>query len=97
LIFLTFPSLSPSFFLLPLDGDDMVIDPSLKEETIAETSFTLTFNAHKEMLCLQKAGGVSISVDNVCSVFPFVRQLLLLLRVPSFSDFKMCSNGLYQS
>ncbi len=42
-----------------------MIDPSLKEEIASEGTMTLITNIHKEVCCVQKAGGVAVSVAQV--------------------------------
>ena len=42
-----------------------VVDPSLKEELAMAGSLTLTLNSHKELCCVQKAGGIAVPVDMV--------------------------------
>lgn len=46
------------------DQDDvlLVLDPSLKEELIADGSLTLALNAFDEVCCIQKPGGLPISL-----------------------------------
>lgn len=53
-------SLSFAFFN---EASHVVLDPSLKEEQVADGVLTLTLNQHLELCCLQKPGGLPISMN----------------------------------
>lgn len=57
-------SLTCAFFKID-DQVKIVVDPSLKEETVCEGMLTVTVNMHKEICCIQKAGGLAISMAQV--------------------------------
>jgi len=43
-----------------------VIDPTRKEQVAAQGSATFTFNAHKEICGIHKAGGLLVPLVEVC-------------------------------
>eukprot|EP00897_Mesotaenium_endlicherianum_P003395 jgi/Mesen1/3083/ME000183S02134 len=47
------------------DGDNMVIDPSLKEEAVMGGRLTFTVNAHGEICAVQKGGGVPVTSSEI--------------------------------
>ncbi|ORX74911.1 ribosomal protein S5 domain 2-like protein [Linderina pennispora] len=47
------------------DGELMVVDPSLLEEQVQVSSFTITLNAHREICALSKAGGVPLDQEQI--------------------------------
>ncbi|KAJ2582920.1 3'-5'-exoribonuclease [Coemansia sp. RSA 1836] len=42
-------------------GDMLVLDPTLLEEQVQVSSFTITLNSHREICALNKAGGIPLS------------------------------------
>jgi exosome complex RNA-binding protein Rrp42 (RNase PH superfamily) len=42
------------------------VDPGLKEEMISKATLTVIANAHKELCCMQKSGGIPVAADVVC-------------------------------
>lgn len=57
-------SLTCAFFKIN-DEVKIVADPGLKEEAVCEGVLTVTVNVHKEICCIQKAGGLAISSEHV--------------------------------
>jgi len=57
-------SLTCAFFKID-DQVKIVADPGLKEEAVCEGVLTVTVNVHKEICCVQKAGGLAISAAQV--------------------------------
>jgi exosome complex RNA-binding protein Rrp42 (RNase PH superfamily) len=56
--------ISLTFGLFKIDHKEYcMLDPSLKEEACADGLVTFTLNKHHEICCIQKAGGVAVSVD----------------------------------
>lgn len=56
--------ISLSFALFNIDNQERVLlDPGLKEEAASQGFFTITLNKHRELACLQKAGGIAIGFD----------------------------------
>lgn len=57
---------SVTFAFYKIENKEYVIlDPSLKEESVAEGILTLTMNKHKEICCIQKSGGLAMSFEQI--------------------------------
>jgi exosome complex component RRP45 len=50
-------------FALFDDGQRHALDPNLEEEMAQEGSITFSFNIHRELCTVSKAGGVAISTE----------------------------------
>ncbi|KAJ2489831.1 3'-5'-exoribonuclease [Coemansia sp. RSA 2050] len=46
-------------------GDMLVLDPTLLEEQVQVSSFTITLNSHREICALNKAGGIPLNPDQI--------------------------------
>eukprot|EP00741_Cyanophora_paradoxa_P014290 tig00020780_g13782.t1 len=47
------------------DGEQVVVDPSTKEELAADGRMTITMNAQREICCVQKSGGSAITAEQM--------------------------------
>ncbi|KAJ2003499.1 3'-5'-exoribonuclease [Coemansia thaxteri] len=54
-----------TFGFFGVDGELLVLDPSLLEEQVQVSSFTITLNAHREICALNKAGGIPLSANQI--------------------------------
>jgi exosome complex component RRP45 len=55
----------------PRRRDQVLVDPMLKEEQVAEGTMSVTLNVHREVCAIQKAGGAAVSpatISRCCKI-----------------------------